>query len=141
MQVVGAVGFQQKQLTWPADVSGEKFLVDLAKRCMSPDPSERPGFVQVQSLATCLLVSFTFSACCRLVRQCACGCTWLQWPTICFALCRFWRSWRSSMHRQGGRSQVCLSLWPAAGMFLHTLYAGMLLALLTNLASGHSQVS
>ena len=47
MQVVGAVGFQQKQLPWPDEVSGEAFLVDMAKRCMSPNASERPDFAQV----------------------------------------------------------------------------------------------
>lgn len=47
MQVVGAVGFQQKQLLWPDKGSGEQFLVDLAKRCMSPDPRERPSFVEI----------------------------------------------------------------------------------------------
>lgn len=47
MQVVGAVGFQQKQLPWPEETGGEPFLVDLAKRCMSCKASERPGFAQV----------------------------------------------------------------------------------------------
>lgn len=47
MQVVGAVGFQQKQLLWPDKVSGEQFLVDLSKRCMSPNHRERPSFVEV----------------------------------------------------------------------------------------------
>lgn len=47
MQVVGAVGFQQKQLPWPEESGGEPFLVDLAKRCMSCKASERPDFAQV----------------------------------------------------------------------------------------------
>jgi serine/threonine protein kinase len=47
MQVVGAVGFQQKQLPWPEEIGSEAFLVDLAKRCMSCKACERPGFAQV----------------------------------------------------------------------------------------------
>lgn len=45
LQVVGAVGFQNKSL--PPPTEGDPFLIGLCLRCLAPNPRSRPLFPQI----------------------------------------------------------------------------------------------